>query len=495
MRSALSTRLLQHIREQNFVQPGDRVAVAVSGGADSVALLLSLLEVRQKLGITLNVAHFNHQLRGRASDADEKFVAALAGNLDLPFLSGCGDIAANARRDKANLEDSARRARYTFFDQLVAGGHATKVVVAHTADDQAETVLAHILRGTGLAGLAGIHAVSGNVCRPLLPFRRAELKQYLRMRQQRWREDKTNRDLTKTRARIRKLLLPLLEKKFQPAVVEHLSTLADLAREDNAWLDANAESHATYLFRRGEGAARIQVHDLLHRHPTKIRSPYSWSSRTKTRALSKRLIRLIVKEVKPGTGQLNAGHVQSILNLAERGENGKTLRLPGSVEVLREDDFLIFRPVNSGRVESLTPDPVKEVAYHIDFPLPADTAEVVLPVPCLGRVFRLSLIDWPSKRGETIPIRSVLDRDALRPPLVLRAWRPGDMFRPGGHRNAHKLKRLLNKKRIPARDRHGWPVLSSGGVLAWARGFPVAAEFAAGERTRVGILIAEEQAQ
>src|SRR5262249_4748323 len=142
------------------------------------------------------------------------------------------DVAAKAKRDKTNLEDTARRERYAFFDRLVAQGHITKIAVAHTADDQAETVLAHILRGTGLAGLGGIHPVAGNVFRPLLQFRRAELRTYLRSRKQIWREDASNRDTTKNRARIRKELIPLLENKFQPAVVEHLANLADLARED-----------------------------------------------------------------------------------------------------------------------------------------------------------------------------------------------------------------------------------------------------------------------
>jgi len=151
----------------------------------------------------------------------------------------------------------------------------------------------------------------------------------------------------------------------------------------------------------------------------------------------------------------------------------------------------VFRAEDPARAAGKPRQTSKQFAYNIDFP----ASDVVLPVPYLACVFRLSVIDWPPERGETREIRPVLDRDALRLPLELRSWRPGDMFRPRGHRSAHKLKRLLNRARIPRLDRVGWPVLTSGGVLAWARGFPVAAEFAAGERTRVGILIAEEQAQ
>src|SRR5208282_5231773 len=143
------------------LRPGQRIGVAVSGGADSVALLHLLLELRDKLGLVLSVVHLNHKLRGRASDADEKFVAKLAAKHGLPFFVAREDVSAKAKRERVNLEDAARRARYAFFDGLVSEGQLERIAVAHTADDQAETVIAHILRGTGLAGLAGIHPETG----------------------------------------------------------------------------------------------------------------------------------------------------------------------------------------------------------------------------------------------------------------------------------------------------------------------------------------------
>src|SRR5215510_15149102 len=176
MRLSLSQQLLQHLKAQNSLHVGDRVVVAVSGGADSVALLLLLLELREKLGIVLSVVHFNHQLRGKASATDEKFVAMLAAKHKLEFHSTSADVAKQAKKEQANLEDAARRARYDYFRSLIDSGVCTHIAVAHTADDQAETVLAHILRGTGLAGLGGIHPMAGPVVRPLLTFRRSELR-------------------------------------------------------------------------------------------------------------------------------------------------------------------------------------------------------------------------------------------------------------------------------------------------------------------------------
>jgi tRNA(Ile)-lysidine synthase len=468
---SLPSRLLHSLEQQEFLRPGDRVGVAVSGGADSVALLLLLLELREKLGIVLSVVHFNHKLRGRASDADEKFVAKLAARYGLELHCASVDVAKKARNERANLEDAGRRARYDYFQSLAASGACTRIAVAHTADDQAETVLAHILRGTGLAGLGGIHPAAGPVFRPLLAFRRSELRAYLRRKKQDWREDLTNLDTTRMRARIRRKFLPLLEKHFQPAVVEHLATLADLAREHEAFFDALVEEKMAAAVQKRDGEIRVAVSGLAG-----------------AEAFRKRLVRRIVQDLKHPGGQLSARHVDAVLELARSRQSGKSLPLPGAVEVRKERDALVFRSRSNALPGRAGPGP-REFACTIDLTLGSQNVRV----PALGCAFRFRVIDWPSERGETNQRGTALDRDRLRAPLVLRNWRPGDRLQPLGHRNAHKLKRLLSEKHISRWDRDGWPVLTSGGILAWARGFPVAAEFAATEKTRTGIVIAEDQ--
>src|SRR5260370_38980576 len=259
MRSMVGEKIFARLKKREMLRPGDRLGVAVSGGADSVALLLLLLDLRKKLGIVLSVVHFNHKLRGKASDADEAFVAKLAAKHGLDFHSASVYVAKKAKDERANLEDAARRGRDDYFRSLVESGTCTRIAGAHTADDQAETVLAHLLRGTGLAGLCGIHPVARPGIRPLLSVRRGELRRFLRAKKQTWREDATNRDTKRMRARIRKKLLPLLEKQFQPAIVEHLATLADLAREDEAFLVAIAEEHVSALVQKSGEGKRIAV--------------------------------------------------------------------------------------------------------------------------------------------------------------------------------------------------------------------------------------------
>lgn len=467
------------------MRPGDRVGVAVSGGADSVALLLLLLELREELGVVLSVVHFNHKLRGKASDADEKFVARLTAKHRLELHSSSADVGKKAKKERANLEDAARRARYDYFRSLVDSGACTRIAVAHTADDQAETVLAHLLRGTGLAGLGGIHPLSGPIFRPLLPVRRAELRTYLRRKKQTWREDQTNRDTKRLRARIRRKLLPLLERQFQPAVVEHLSSMANLAREDEAFLDALLERRLATVVRERDEEVRIALADLFVAGAQRGRNA---ESNPGSAAMSKRMVRGIVRRLKKQSGQWSARHVDAVLELARDGRNGSSLSLPGSIEVRKDREALVFRVIGNAAANRARNAP-REFSYDIDLSRGAEDVRV----PELGCVFRFRVIDWPSQGEENNRREMVLDRERLRSPLVLRNWRPGDRLRPSGHQNTRKLKRLLNEKHISRWEREGWPVLTSGGALVWARGVAVAGEFAADGATRSGIVIAEER--
>jgi tRNA(Ile)-lysidine synthetase-like protein len=203
----------------------------------------------------------------------------------------------------------------------------------------------------------------------------------------------------------------------------------------------------------------------------------------------------LIQERKRETGQMGERHIAAVLELARHGKSGKSLQLPGGVDVRRERNVLVFCTIshrpgrrNAGKRE-LEESGTIQYEHKIDF----TNGAAALRVPQAGCVIRLRVIDWPAQRGETKESGAVLDCDRLRAPLVLRNWRFGDRLQPAGHQKAHKLKRLLNEKRVSRWERDGWPVLTSGGVLVWARGFPVPADFAPNEGTRTGILIAEEK--
>lgn len=242
--SSLPRRFAAHLDQQALLEPGQRVAVAVSGGSDSVALLFLLHACAMPRGLRLGVAHFEHGLRPESA-ADAAFVAALARRLHLPFWC-CRTSRLSPRMP--NLEAAARRLRYRFFRRLLLGPPplAQAVATAHTLDDQAETVLLRLLRGAGTRGLCGIWpsipSRTGQVIRPLLPFTRAELQAWLRAEGEPWREDATNRDLRRRRNRIRHELLPRLERDYNPRLRHRLAALAEILRaEEVEWTRITTE--------------------------------------------------------------------------------------------------------------------------------------------------------------------------------------------------------------------------------------------------------------
>ncbi len=250
-------KVLTAISRYNMLASGGRVAAAVSGGPDSVCLLHVLLEFAPRLGFTVAaVAHFNHQLRGEASEEDERFVAALAERHGVAFLCERA-VAAEAG---GNLEQSARRARQAFFSRLIRDGVADRVATGHTSDDQAETVLFRLLRGSGLAGLAGILPVTREgLIRPMLDVTRAEVEQFMRGRGIVWREDASNQDARFARNRIRHSLLPQFAREWNPRVSVTLAHLADLAREEEQWWQEEISRLAQEMLIPAQGGIEVDA--------------------------------------------------------------------------------------------------------------------------------------------------------------------------------------------------------------------------------------------
>jgi tRNA(Ile)-lysidine synthase len=491
-----------------MLAPGDRVGVAVSGGADSVALLRILERIHVDLGVSLSVVHFDHQLRGTESDRDAEFVSALAGSLGLDFVHHREDVAAAAKRHSWNIEDAARTLRYAFFQRVIDEGRATRVAVAHTADDQAETVVSHLIRGTGPAGLGGIYPVVGSapgtIVRPLLSLRRSALRSHLEALGQTWCEDSSNADLHRMRARIRAQLLPILERDFSPRIVEHLCELARLSREEEVFWSALIEERYRSLV-QSEVQSGVQSHDqALSVSVTDLLDPLGRSDNASvtrgqhrddaiSRPLTERLIRRLYEGVRGDSRGLGADHVEQVIRLATRSTSGRRIELPGDIVVDRRFNDLFFsrrvgtasRPLDSETISQPN-------AYQYTVVLPS-AGSASVSVPELGSRFRLKLIDWAEVQRETRRDNQTFDADSLRAPLILRNWRPGDAYPPHGRRQPRKLKQMLLAARVPVQERREWPVLESAGFVVWARGMPVAQAVRACEKTRVAVVIAEEK--
>jgi tRNA(Ile)-lysidine synthase len=492
-RTRLEQQVLATICRYEMLHAGDRVAVAVSGGGDSVALLRLLQDLAVELGITLLVAHFNHGLRGEESDVDEYFVARLARDANLAFISERADVAAAARSRRWNLEDAARRLRYQFFEGIVESARATRVAVAHTADDQAETILGRLIRGTGISGLVGICPVVGHIVRPLLEIRRDDLRRFLERQHQTWREDSTNLDTRRLRARLRHQILPGLERGFSVGLVSHLCQLARLARDEEAFWATLEEDRFRALVTETSGGLSVAVPNLLA--PLELTHAAAalpgLDLRHVSRALTRRLVRRTLAQLRGDRFGFTSQHVEQVIHLAGESASGRRIELPGSIAVEKNFGRLLFRRAitvacGAGKREMAARAPAYE--YVVDIP---ERGSATITVAELGRKFRLKLIDWPVLASDTNIVAQALDADRLCGPLVLRNWRPGDAYRPRGRGRVQKLKTMFSDARIAVRERARWPVLTSGGKLVWARGMPPAEEFAAGSATRAGLVIEE----
>jgi tRNA(Ile)-lysidine synthase len=311
--------------------------VGLSGGADSVALTDALAALRRRRGLRLVAAHLDHGLRpGSAEDA--AFCAGLCRSLDVPLRSGRADVRARAAREKGGIEQAARRERFAFLRRVAAEEGAAAIAVAHTRDDQAETLLLRLLRGAGATGLAGMRPRSGDVVRPLLAVSRQEVLDYLRERGLAWREDPSNLDAAHRRNRVRHELLPYLEARFNPRVRAALARTAALLADEAAHVRAEAEALLDGIAREEDGAVVLR------------RAPLAGAPK----ALARAALRQALSRA-GGLGQVGADHVERLLRLAcGKAPSGRRLPLPGGREArfTREEIRIERRPRTSGKAVS-----------------------------------------------------------------------------------------------------------------------------------------------
>ena len=468
------------IQRFHLIAPGQRTAVACSGGPDSTALLLILEQLSATLGCTLSVAHFNHRLRGEQSDQDEQFVRNLGERLQFPVHVGTADVRSCAQRVRANVEATARRLRYEFFFSLVKSNQADRVAVGHTADDQAETVLHRLLRGAGTRGLAGIYpVVEDRVIRPLLEVRRTQVLDWLRSRQQSWREDPSNQDMRYMRNRIRHQLLPLLTE-YNPRIVETLAGTAEIARDEEIFWEDYLQPALAQSVRWEVGRVHIEIARLRQMPP----------------AVGRRVLRSAVREViernskQRRSGDVggsvlsvgSAGQIQQLLDLALHGQSGSLLSLPRRVVARKEFSALLLEVTDAVRPT------FPGFLYQVQIPS-------VIPVPEIGTSFAFELISLAAnqasynKKGEDL-----LDRRIIQERLILRNWRPGDAYQPRGHRKLSKFKELFQRRRVSSSERERWPVVLAGDQIIWSRGWGIAEGFAPPPNSREALGIREMQA-
>lgn len=443
-RPDLYTRWSREVRTHGFFHSGQRIGVGVSGGPDSVLLLHFMKTLAGDVGFTLAAVHFNHRLRGAESNGDEAMVGELAASLHLDFLRGEADVAGVARARHGNLEAVARELRYRYFFSLVDQDRLDLVATAHTANDQAETVLMRLLRGTGTRGLGGIYPLlEGKVVRPFLSVTRAEVMEEITARKILYRVDSSNLNMNLRRNRVRMELLPEISKAYNPQLIPLLNQFADRARDDEACLEQLArERSKAWRVREGQ-EERIPIRALTE-FP---------------RAIARRVLRQMLQSVQGSSPGLTHAQIESLRKFAAEAQSGKTLNLPGNILARKEFSWLV---VGINTSESAPGD------YSYAVTIPGSLA--VKELKCRFHFKKLKRTD----PGEAYNLNKLvcLDPQKLLGTLELRNWRAGDSFCPTGSRGVRKLTDLFRERKIPSLSRKGWPVLVCAGQIVWVRGFP-----------------------
>jgi len=438
-----------------MVHPGDRVLVGLSGGADSVALTELLVELQPRLGITLVLAHLNHGLRAEAEE-DEAFCHSLSERLSLPFVSGRVDVGESARRSKRSIEDEGRSARYQFLEAQAKHFGAQRIAVGHTLDDQAETFLLRLLRGSGCRGLGAIHPVKdGRIVRPLIEVRRQEIESYLEERSASFREDQSNADPRFTRNRIRHQELPRLSSAYNPRLVETLARTAALLRDEEEWMEAETREAFDALAAVSRDEIRLD-RKPLSRHPL---------------ALRRRLVRVAIERLR-GLNNVSHRHIEEVLALAEEGQSGRELHLPGLVVELSFDQMR-FAGGSTPRARKARERGYNGFEYRLSIP-----ARVRIP-ECLGTLSaRIAepdrQPDGPNRpKGPEGKVRAgpgevgyppfgntvVVGFEGRLPELKVRSPKPGDRFHPLGAPGSKPLSRYLMDRKVSRDARSRVPLL------------------------------------
>jgi len=413
------------------------VLVAVSGGADSVALLDVLVQLSEER-LNLVVAHLNHSLRGADSDADQEFVARLAAGYGLLCVSKRVEVAALAQSSRLSLEDAGRRARYAFFAETAQTHGATSIALAHHRDDQAETVLIRLLRGAGGGGLSAMSAGSASLLkRPLLQVTRAEIERFLKMRGLTHRTDESNADTTILRNSVRHELIPLL-RRYNPRISERLAATAEILAADEELLDQLTASAYARLARIGSSEVSFSVEGVA-------REP---------RGLRLRLYRRALLEARGDLQRIALSHLESIDRLLTSERPNTIFKLPGDCFAARSYDTLSFGALD------LSADESWELAIDGEgsWQLPGGGSVLVQRVP------------HPGDLDPGDPRVAFLDLERAPFPWLVRGFTPGDRFQPLGMAGRQKVKDLFINEKIPAQERRRIPLLLSSGKIIWVAG-------------------------
>ncbi|MHB8138293.1 MAG: tRNA lysidine(34) synthetase TilS [Smithellaceae bacterium] len=452
----------QTIKKYHLLEKGDTVVVALSGGADSCALLLSLIGLAEAYCLKLIVAHFNHGLRHEQSDADEAFCRSLVQRFGLDFVTEKMPDPSIPRG--MSPEDYFRRERYRFLDHVCADHGADKIALGHHLHDQAETVLLNMLRGSGLDGLKGFLPMRENkYIRPLIEASRPEIIDFLKEAAIDYREDSSNNSTVYLRNRIRSELIPHLQKKYNPRIEENLARMAEIIRRDDEFI--------------GEYVTKALTSPEIQKNPDEISISVKYF-KTLHAALGYRLLKDLLESMVPENKGFSTAHIQSLADLAVKSGSGKEIALPYGLKAHKEYDRMVIK---SGPTENQ-----RDYEYFLTVPGRIDLNErhIILS----ARRGKMDEIDF--SRADRI----CFDEDKIKQPMIIRNRRNGDWFEPLGTRGSQKIKKLFIDRKVPRQERKKIALIADQQSVIWIENMHISERVKVSDDTK-NVLIIEIQPQ
>jgi len=430
------------IERFSMLKKHNKVLLCVSGGPDSVAMLYAFLHIAKKMRLKLFIAHFNHCLRKNQSDGDQRYVEKLTNHFKIPLFAQKEDTKKFAKTNRLSLEDAARRLRYDFFIRRAEGLGIDSIVTAHTKDDQAETVLMRILRGSGLRGLRGIvpkSSLSGYaIIRPLIDVERKEVIQYLKKNKIRPRIDSSNKDKKFFRNKIRLELLPYLKKNYNPKIKDLLVGISEAIGSDYEYLTLKHKSIYRKMTRINREEVKISLSDFRKSHVS----------------LKRALTRNAIEDLKGDLDNIDFRHWSEVEDLVNKRPIGSIVDLPGMISVKKSASLLRFY----SRAKKKAPEK-KEASVIVN--VPGDTA--------FGKnILKTTITKRYRNLNSDLKNIEQIDFDKVSFPLTLRTRRPGDRFMPLGMKRYKKMSDFFIDEKIPLKRRERTPLLlSATGEIIW----------------------------
>lgn len=463
MDSAIKT-----IEKYNMLSMNDIVVVAVSGGPDSMALLHLLYSLKSKYCLSIHAAHLNHMLRGLEADEDTRYVVKYCDNYGIPCTVRYVDVKKYAAECGLSEEEAGRKARYSLFSSVASEINATKIALAHNMNDQAETVLMRMIRGTGLDGLCGIKPVrDGLYIRPLIHTMRSEIEKYCEDNNIEPRIDSTNYEPIYTRNRIRLKIIPYIKDNMNSNIEHSISKMAEVLSEDNDYIKGEADKAYTNAASFEEGMVSIDIKHILGCH----------------KAIKRRVIRKAIEDVNGSLEGIESKHIDLVINMIDRNMTGDAVELPGKLKArIRYDKLQILNEPES-----------ENICYLSEITIPGRTL-----IRETGSVVDAEIINIASFKsgdnnsGESIESKlktsslfvKYFDYQKFKQDICIRPRRDGDYIVPLGMKGKKKIKDLFIDSKVPREIRNRIPLIASGSEIIWVVGYRISENYKVDKNTK-----------